>query len=120
MPTYMIQATLTAEAWKNLAERPEDRGQVLAAHMEKMGCRLLSFYFAFGESDTITMFEAPDDATAGAIAVSVTAAGHLKSIKTTKLLTVNEAMEAMRKAGQAPYQGPGQTPRGGGPGGLSR
>lgn len=110
MATYMVQATLTAEAWKRLTEAPQDRGQVVAAQLEKLGCRMLSFYFAFGESDTVAIFEAPDDTTAAAASVSFLSAGHLKSIKTTKLITVNESMEAMRRAGQAPYHGMGQAP----------
>ena len=32
--------------------------------------------------------------------------GHVKAIKTTKLFTVEETMEAMRKAGNVTYQGP--------------
>lgn len=108
MPTYMTQATFTGESWKSFTEAPHDRGQVVATQLEKLGCRLLSFYFALGESDTVTIFEAPDDTTAAAAALSFMSAGHLKSIKTTKLMTVNEAMNAMRKAGQAPFQGVGK------------
>ncbi len=104
MPTYMAQATFTAEAWKRFTEAPHDRGQMVATQLEKLGCRLLSFHFSFGETDTVTIFEAPDDTTAAAASLSFTSAGHLKGLKTTKLMTVKEAMEAARKAGQAPFK----------------
>jgi hypothetical protein len=43
-----------------------------------------------------------------ALATSLVAVtpGHLKAIKTTKLFTVEETMEAMRKAGSLAFQGP--------------
>ena len=50
--------------------------------------------------------ELPDDSAANAFALAVSAAGHLKAYKTTKLFTVEETMEAMRKAGSLAFQGP--------------
>jgi len=92
-----------------MARRPENRGELVSAQIEKLGGRLLSFHYCFGEFDTVLIYELPDDATAAAFAISVAAPGFLKAVKTTKLITVNEAMEAMRKAGGAPYAKPGTT-----------
>ncbi len=50
--------------------------------------------------------EMPNDTAATAGALVAASAGHLKAMKTTKLLTVEESMEAMRKAGSVVYQGP--------------
>ena len=50
--------------------------------------------------------ELPDDTTATAVAMAAISAGHLKAYKTTKLFTVEETMEAMRKAGSLAFQGP--------------
>ena len=52
--------------------------------------------------------EAPDETTAAAVSLAVTSPGHLKAVKTTPLLSVEQAMEAMRKAGSQTYRGPGQ------------
>jgi len=38
--------------------------------------------------------------------MAAVSAGHLKAYKTTKLFTVEETMEAMRKAGSLAFQGP--------------
>jgi uncharacterized protein with GYD domain len=54
----------------------------------------------------VVLVEAPDDVTASAIVLAAISPGHLKAIKTTKLLTVDETMEAMRKAGSVTYPAP--------------
>ena len=52
------------------------------------------------------LFEVPHDMTATAIALAAVSPGHPKAYKTTKLFTVEETMEAMRKAGSLAFQGP--------------
>lgn len=42
-----------------------------------------------------------------AVALAVSGGGALSSLETTVLLTVDEAMDAMRQAGQVRYQRPG-------------
>ena len=67
---------------------------------------MIDFYFCFGEYDGVVLSEAPDDTTATAMVMAAASAGHLKAIKTTKLFTVEETMEAMRKASSLTFQGP--------------
>jgi uncharacterized protein with GYD domain len=50
--------------------------------------------------------EIPDDISAIATSLAAVAPGHIKAIKTTKLFTVEETMEAMRKAGSVAFQAP--------------
>jgi hypothetical protein len=40
--------------------------------------------------------------------VAASVPGHLGRVKTTVLLSAEEGMEAMRKAGEATYRAPGQ------------
>ena len=42
MPVYMLQAAYTSEAWATMARRPENRGELVSAQIEKLGGRLLS------------------------------------------------------------------------------
>jgi len=42
-----------------------------------------------------------------AVALAITAGGALSSLETTALLTVDETMEALRKAQQVGYRAPG-------------
>lgn len=103
MAHYMAQAAYTAEFWKALTQNPVDRSAVVSAQLQKLGGRLVSFYFSFGEYDAVAIYEAPSEIGAAAFAFSVVAPGFLKAFKTTPLLTVQEAMQAMQQAGAAPY-----------------
>lgn len=106
MGLYMIQFTYTTEAWQILTKQPQDRSVGLATLIQKAGGKMNSLHYCFGEYDGVVMLEAPDDLSASAVVLAALTPGHIKTIKTTKLLTVEEAMEAMRKAGNLTYQGP--------------
>jgi len=106
MALYMTQFAYTAEAWAALAKNPQDRSEPVRELAQKLGGRLVGVYYCFGEYDGVVLSEVPDDTTAMALAVAAVTPGHVKAIKTTRLFTVEEAMEAMRKAGSVGYQGP--------------
>ncbi len=109
MPLFMIQATYTAEAWGRLVRQPEDRREAIGALVERAGGKLRDLWFAFGDHDIVFVFEAPDALAAAAVSVAGNAAGHIKAITTTQLLTSDEAMELMRRAGSL---GPAKPPTG--------
>jgi uncharacterized protein with GYD domain len=109
MPVYMSQFAYTPEAWAALSKNPVDRREAVRALMDKAGGRLIELYYGFGEYDGVLLIEAPDDVTVTAALLAAIAPGHIKAIKTTKLLTVEEAMQAMRKAGGLSYQAPSAT-----------
>ena len=108
MALYMAQFAYTAEALATMAKNPQDRSAPVRAVAEKLGGRLISFYYCFGEYDGVALYEAPDDTAASALALAAVSPGHLRAYKTTKLFTVEETMEAMRKAGSLTFQGPSQ------------
>jgi uncharacterized protein with GYD domain len=108
MPLYMQQVAYDSDAWAALAQNPEDRSEAFGRLAESMGGRLLSFYNSFGEYDVVVIYEAPDPSTAAAIEVAARVPGHLTTVKTTALLSAEEGLEAMRKAGEAEHRRPGQ------------
>ena len=108
MPLYMSQFSYTPEAWAALAQNPEDRSEAVRGLAESMGGRLLSMHYSFGDYDGVLMLEAPDEKTVAAMILTAVSAGHVNDIKTTTLLSVEDAMEVFRRAGEATYRAPGQ------------
>ena len=106
MALYMTQFAYTAQAWAALAKNPVDRRAAVGALAQKAGGQLKELYYCFGEYDGVVIFDAPDDVAAAAVAVAATVPGHIKSIKTTRLLTTDEAMEVMRRAGTYSFSAP--------------
>lgn len=106
MAFYMVQGAYTTEAIATMMKNPQDRSIPVRELMQKLGGRLISLYFCYGDYDIVVIAELPDDSAATAAALAVLSPGYLKTYKTTKLFTVEETMEAMRKAGSLTMQGP--------------
>lgn len=104
MPHYMAQITYTPEATASLTKHPQDRSIAVGEMLQQLGGRLISFYFCFGEDDIVAIAELPDDTAATAAEMAGVSAGHIQAFKMTKLLTVEEAMAAMRKAGSLEHR----------------
>jgi uncharacterized protein with GYD domain len=107
MPLYLGRFSYTTDAMRALLDQPQDRSAAAREVAESLGGKLLGFWFAFGEFDGVFLMEAPDNASAAALAMAVGAGGALSEIETTVLLDMDEAQDAMRKAAAAPYRPPG-------------
>ena len=106
MALYMIQSTYTAEAWAAMTKTPQDRRIPMREVAQKLGGRLIDVYYCFGEYDVVVLLELPDDNAAQTTAIAGVIPGHLKTGKMTKLFTVEETIEAMRRAGSITYPAP--------------
>jgi uncharacterized protein with GYD domain len=107
MPFYLTRFSYTPETWARLIGNPEDRQKAAREYIESVGGKLHGFWYAFGEHDAYNLWEAPDNVSAAAVALAITGGGALSSLETTVLLTVDETLEALRKAGQIGYRAPG-------------
>ena len=107
MPYYLFQGSYSGEAWGNQIGNPQNRPEAVRSVFEGLGGRIESFYYAFGEYDFVVIAEFPDNASAAAFSLAGSAGGAVKEIRTTPLMTIEEGMEAMRKAGGSGYRPPG-------------
>jgi uncharacterized protein with GYD domain len=107
MPLYLGRFSYTTDAMKALLNEPQDRSAAAREVAESLGGKLLGFWFAFGEFDGVFLMEAPDNASAAALAMAVGSSGALSEVETTVLLDMDEAQDAMRKAAAATYRPPG-------------
>ena len=107
MPRYLQQITYTQEAWQALLKNPQDRIAAVRPAVEKLGGKIETAYFAFGDHDIIVIAELPDNVSAAALAMAFAGGGACRNVKTTPLLSVAEAVDAMKKAGQSGYKAVG-------------
>jgi uncharacterized protein with GYD domain len=107
MARYMIQSSYAKETAAKLVQKPEDRSVIVGEMIEKLGGRLLDSYFAFGDYDGVLICEIPDNVTTLALVMAATAPGHVAKLKTTVLLTPQESLAAMKKAGTVTLRPPG-------------
>lgn len=107
MPLYLGRFSYTQQSIKAMVDQPQDRGKAAAEVAESLGGKLIGFWFALGEYDGAYLMEAPDNATAAALAMRIAGSGAISNVETTVLLDMDEAQEAMRKAAGATYRPPG-------------
>jgi uncharacterized protein with GYD domain len=104
MPLYLYECAYTAESMAAQIKEPQDRIEVVRPALEAMGASFVASGYAFGEYDVTLMYEAPDDETAASVAMVVTAGGAVKAAKTTRLLSGEEWVGALRKAQGSQYR----------------
>jgi uncharacterized protein with GYD domain len=107
MPLYLTRFSYTPETWARLVGNPEDRRKAAQSYIESVGGKLHGFWYAFGTHDGYNLWEAPDNVSMAAVAVAITGGGSISALETTPLLTVEETIEALRKAKGIGYRAPG-------------
>lgn len=107
MPTYMVQASYTTNAWNKLVQRPENRMEALRPVIEKLGGRILAWYYSFGDYDVVVLFEVPNNINAAATSMAIAGSGAVKEIKTSILMSPDDGFDAMLLAQGAGYRPPG-------------
>ncbi len=106
MPYYMVQAAYTSEAWAAQIAKPQDRLAAVSDMIESAGGKLHAGYYSFGEYDIVVIIEAPDNENMASTMIGVAAGGATSSVKTTVLLTNDEAQNAIKAAGSSDYSPP--------------
>lgn len=104
MSTFMVQVAYTSEAVAALVKSPQNRLEAVRKPVEKLGGKIVGGWLTFGDYDTMVVIEMPDNVSAAAFALSISAGGACKSVKTTLLVSAEEGLEAMKKAGTTGYK----------------
>jgi len=96
MPKYLIQASYTAEGTKGLLKEGGSQRRATAQEaLKSVGGRLDAFYYAFGETDVVAIADVPDNVSAAALSLAVSASGALNT-RMTVLLTPEEIDQAAK------------------------
>jgi len=105
MPKYLVQANYVGDGLKGLLK---EGGSSRRAAIEKLfgsvGGKVEAFYYAFGDTDVFIIADVPDNVSAAALSLTVSAAGAAAS-KVTVLLTAEEIDAATKKTPS--YRAPG-------------
>ncbi|MEO7980228.1 MAG: GYD domain-containing protein [Sporichthyaceae bacterium] len=98
MPKYLITANYSAEGMAGVRSGgAKSRVDAVSTMLERMGGSLDSFHFAFGDTDVFAIADVPDDEAAAAVAIAINSTGAV-STRTTKLLTIEQVDEALRRS----------------------
>jgi len=105
MPKYLVQASYVGEGVQGLRqEGGSARRDAVEKACASAGGKLEAFYYAFGDTDVVTVIDLPDNATAAGVALLIAASGKV-DIKTTVLLSPEEIDASVEVGGD--YRPPG-------------
>ena len=107
MAHYLFQVSYTPAAWAALLKNPQDRTKAVTGAIEQFGGKTEGFWFSFGDSDIFGVMQMPDNVSAAAFAMAVSAGGACRSVKTTPLMTIEEGIAAMKKGATSSYRAVG-------------
>ena len=96
MAKYLVVASYTAEGIKGIISKGGSaRRDAVENMVNGLGGKVETFYFGFGEGDAYVIVELPDNVSAAAVGLAVSASG-LASTKTVVLLTPEEIDRAAK------------------------
>lgn len=105
MAKYMFMVDYTTDGSKGLVkDGGSKRHAAVQKAIENLGGALEAFYFSFGKDDAVVIADLPDNISAAALSLAVSATG-AGAIHTTALLTSEEIDKAARK--RSAYKAPG-------------
>jgi uncharacterized protein with GYD domain len=104
MPHYLHRVAYSREGWEALLAHPENRIEAVRPAIEKLGGKIETAWFAFGEYDVILVTELPNNVSAAAISIAFAGGGACKAMQTTPLMSPEEAVQAFKKAGECGYR----------------
>ena len=99
MALYLYQASYTAESIAAQIRHPQDRLALVGAMAGPHGITIVGGGYSMGDFDVTAMVEAPDDESIAAFALALSAGGAIRAAKTTKLLSGDQWIASLEKAG---------------------
>jgi uncharacterized protein with GYD domain len=107
MALYLTRFSYMPETWAQLTKNPEDRSEAARKYIESVGGKLHGFWYAFGSYDGYNLWEAPDNVSMAAVVIAISGGNALSKCETIPLLTVEETINALRRAQKIGYRAPG-------------
>ena len=95
MATYVSLLTWTEQGGKHVKDTRK-REAAFAKAAQKLGIKVLQAYWTLGSFDGVLLFEAPDDETATAAALSLGALGNVRT-QTMRAFNADEMDKIVRK-----------------------
>ena len=97
MATFITLSSFTDQGVRNVKDTPK-RAEAVQAAAQKFGAKMTQIYWTLGSYDVVAIIEAPDDASATAFALSIGAAGNIRT-QTLRAFSKDEMAGILAKLG---------------------
>lgn len=100
MSHYLLRVAFNPQGWAAWIAQPHSCQGKIQSEAGRLGGKLLSMWWSFGEENITLLFKMPDEIHMAAFSIFAVAMGAMKQFTITPVLTDEEALQAMRKAGE--------------------
>ena len=104
MAQFLVEVAYTTQSWAALVKNPQDRTQAVQSAVESLGGKIERAWLSFGEYDAVVIVDVPDNVSAAAFSMAISAGGSCRAVKTIPLLSMQEGVAAMKKASACGYR----------------
>jgi uncharacterized protein with GYD domain len=95
---YLIEVGYTSHSWNAQIDKQANVVDRITPALDACGAKLQCLYYAFGDVDLIGVIDFPTPEDAAAFALAVGSSGALRLYRTTPLLSIDQGIDAMRRA----------------------
>ena len=106
VPLYSQQVTCTLQMRATPLDSPEDRLPAIRSVVQRLGGAVVSGWLAFGDYDALVICDLPDNTSAAALSMAVSAGGAVQSVRMTPLLPFEEGVAVLQRAKAVEYVPP--------------
>src|SRR6202022_3540908 len=106
MALYALQTAYAPVGWATVLKDPQNRMEAVKPVVQRLGGSVVDGWLTFGDYDVLVICQLPDNVSATALSMAISAGGAVRSVKTTPLVTFDEGLEALKKAKDAGYTPP--------------
>jgi len=106
MALYALQTAYAPVGWAALLKDPQNRIEAVKPVVQRLGGSVVDGWLTFGDYDVLVICQLPNNVSATALSMAISAAGAVRSVKTTPLVTFDEGLVALKKAKDAAYTPP--------------
>ena len=100
MAHYLIEVGYTPQSWATQLDAPASPVDRITPAMKACGATLQCMYYAFGDVDLVGVIDFPTPEAAAAFSLAIGSSGALRLYRTTPLLSIEQGLESMRRAGE--------------------
>jgi uncharacterized protein with GYD domain len=104
MAYYLMQIVGSTEMWAAMVQKQADRTPAIEVAVRALGGNVEHLWFCLGDYEMVGIAQLPDNLSVAAFSMAIAAGGACKVLKATPLLTMQEGIEAMKKAAVLPYE----------------
>lgn len=100
MAHYLIEVGYTPQSWKAQIDKQGNAVERITPALDACGAKLECLYYAFGDVDIVGVIDFPTPEDAASFAIALGSSGALRSFRTTPLLSIDQGIESLRRAGE--------------------